>query len=99
VLNYEPYYKLESGLLKSAVEQTALPEGTELKLTLFPGTRDSAIAELSKLKVETIAEERSPFGPVLTVRAPADALVQLAVMTMAEGLQQSYSRTTANDLS
>ncbi|EEF59226.1 S8 family serine peptidase, partial [Pedosphaera parvula] len=100
VLTYEPYYKLETGLLKSAVEQTALPEGTELKLTLFPGTRDAALAELNKLNVETIAEERSPFrSQVLTVRVPKDALPSLATMPMIEGVQRSYSRMAANDLS
>jgi subtilisin-like proprotein convertase family protein len=99
VLVYEPYYKLEPSLLKSAVEQTPLAENPTLKLTLFPGNEEVTKNKLRDLKVEILSEERSPFGQLLTVAAPADALVQIAVNSGVEGIQKSYSRTVANDLS
>src|SRR6266702_1033854 len=70
VLPYEPPYKLPPSLLKLAVKNEPLPDKTPLNLLLFPGTRENTLAELEKLQVVLISEDRSPFGPVVTVVAP-----------------------------
>ena len=67
VLPYEPYYKLNHAQLELAVEQRPLPDNTTLNLLLFPDARDSTLAELSRLRVQVLSEEPSPFGPVLKV--------------------------------
>ena len=65
VLPYEPYYKLDSTLLPSAVEQQ--PQTDALNVTTFPGQRDAALAALTQLGATLIGEDRSPFGPTLIV--------------------------------
>ncbi|MDB6124021.1 MAG: Peptidase and in kexin sedolisin [Pedosphaera sp.] len=99
VLDYEPYYKLEASLLKLAVEQKPLPENSELKVTLFPGTQASAKADLQKLGVIQVNEERSPFGPVVTLRAPPNTLADIARIPVVQLVEASHPRISANDLS
>ena len=67
VLPYEPYFKLKSPLLALAVEQQPLSDNLALNVLLFPDARAAALAELDKLGVKVLGEERSPFGPVLRV--------------------------------
>lgn len=70
VLPYEPYYKLDSSLLKMAVEQTPLPPNTALNVTVFPDAHDETIAALQAMGASVVGEENSPFGPTLHVFAP-----------------------------
>ncbi len=98
VLPFEPYYKLDETLLKLAVEEKSLPSETRLNVVLFPGERANAVDELTRLGVELVAEDRSPFGPVLTIRAPADSLVALANLPAVQGIEMHHSRKAANDL-
>jgi len=98
VLPFEPYYKLDENLLKLAVEQKSLPSETRLNLVLFPGERANAVDELARLGAELIAEDRSPFGPLLTVRAPVDSLVALANLPAVQGIEVHRDRRIANDL-
>ena len=65
VLTYEPYYKLKPPLLALAVEQQPLPDNLALNVLLFPDARAAALAALSRLGMEVLGEERSPFGAVL----------------------------------
>src|ERR1035438_238588 len=69
VLPYEPYFKLKSPLLALAVEQQHLPEDQALNVLLFPEASVAALDQFKNLGVEILGEERSPFGPVLRVRA------------------------------
>jgi subtilisin-like proprotein convertase family protein len=111
VLPYEPYYKLQSPLLGSAVTQTPLPEGCALDVLLFPDARAAASAGLKDLGLQILGEEPSPFGPVLKVRAAADAtgqtaaadsaaiLCALARLPAVQQIALSRHRVMASDLS
>ena len=97
VLAWEPYFKLEPALLALAVEQKPLPSGA-LNVVLFPGERARIQAELDRLGVTVTAEQPSPFGPHLTVRAPLDKLVALAALPAVLDIERHYPRVQANDL-
>ncbi|MDB6067815.1 MAG: Peptidase and in kexin sedolisin [Pedosphaera sp.] len=99
VVAYEPYYKLDSGLLGLAMEQKDLPSGMALNLTLFPDARQETIAALEKLGAPVLSEQRSPFGPVVTVQPDAKTLVALAQLPGVQLLSAWSARTAANDLS
>src|SRR5882672_8267782 len=99
VLPYEPYYKLKGSLLKTAVEQSPLPENAPLNLLLFPDAREAALAELQNMRAHIVEEERSPFGPVIKVRAPADSLAVLAGLVGVQEIELVHVRRPANDLS
>jgi subtilisin-like proprotein convertase family protein len=113
VLAYEPYFKLKPPLLAFAVEQQPLADHLTLNVLLFPDTRAAAIAELNKLGLQVLSEERSPFGPMLKVRirsagilagaapsvAPAAVLPALARLPSVQGVELSRARVFANDLS
>ncbi len=114
VLAYEPYYKLKPWLLKAALEQMPLPEGSTLRLLLFAGARAATLEQLQGLGVEVLGEEPTPFGPLVRVRPPADrragpppaqpgagqALVAaLAQLAGVQEVELGRQRVSANDLS
>jgi hypothetical protein len=78
VLPYEPYYKLKPSLLALAVDQTPLPENTMLNVLVFADAHDSVLGDLQQMGVQVLAEERSPFGPVLKVQPPVNSLAAIA---------------------
>jgi subtilisin-like proprotein convertase family protein len=98
VLPYEPYYKLQPSLLGLAVAQEPLPPGTALNLGLFAADAPATELILEKLGAKIIGRDRSAFGPVLRVLAPADwtALAQLPGVQI---LEPAHQRVAANDLS
>lgn len=98
VLPYEPYYKVQASLLDLAINQKPLPPGTYLTLGLFGTGADATIAQLEKLGVEILGRDRSPFGPIVRVRAPAD-WIALAKLAGVQILEPVYRRKLANDLS
>jgi subtilisin family serine protease/subtilisin-like proprotein convertase family protein len=100
VVPYEPYFKLKPPLLALAVEQQPLPENQVLNLLLFPDARAAALDDLSNLGVQVLAEERSPFGPVLKVQTgSAGILPALAGLASVQEVELSHTRVLANDLS
>jgi len=99
VLPYQPYYKLKSGLLVSAVEGQLLPEGTMLNLLLFSDAHQAVLNQLDQLSIPVIEQQRSPFGPVVKVLPPMDSLVTLAALEGVQLIEQARSRVLANDLS
>src|SRR2546422_1777100 len=99
VLPFEPYYKVKPSLLKLAVGQAPLPQTTALNLLLFADARETTLSDLNKLGVQIIGQDRSPFGPVLKVRPPADGLPALAGLPGVHELEPSGARVRANDLS
>ncbi len=99
VLPFEPYYKLQHGLLSAAVKQELLPDDALLRLTLLPGTRDAGVQAVKTLGVEVLAEENSPFGPQLVVHPPVDALPSLAALADIQGIEPETPRKAAADLS
>src|SRR5262249_30252540 len=96
---YEPYFKLKPGLLSLAVGQLPLPEGSVLNVLLFPDARESTLPELEQLGAEVLAEEPSPFGPVLKVRPRTDSLAALANLPGVQVVEMARARVPANDLS
>jgi autotransporter-associated beta strand protein len=96
VLPYEPYYKLDSSLLPAAVEQQA--QSNALSVTTFPGERDAALTALTQLGAKLIGEDRSPFGPTLVVSVPANSLVAVAQLPLAQEIETYTPRRVMNDL-
>ncbi len=96
VLPYEPYYKLDTTLLPTAVE--AEPQTNALRVTTFPGQRDAAVAALTGLGATVIGEDRSPFGPTLIVQAPSDSLAAVARLPLAQEIEVYSPRHAVNDL-
>lgn len=96
---FEPYYKLSRTVLPLAVEDRNLPPKTRLNIVVFPGQRDAALAALDQLQVQVLGEGRTPFGPVLTVAPPQDALIALAQITAVQRIEVATRRATVNDLS
>ena len=113
VLPYEPYFKLKAPLLALAVEQEPWPDNRTLNVLLFADARAAALDQLRNLGVDVLGEDRSPFGPVLTVRAgsagiyagavsavPAAAILPaLARIGGVQEVELSRARVFANDLS
>lgn len=99
VIPFEPYFKLKSSLLPLAVEQQPMSAGTRLNLLLFTDGRTEALRELGKLGVNVTSEGNSPFGPVVTVLAPADSLPAIARMKDVFMVERSAKIVAANDLS
>ncbi len=98
VLPFEPYYKLEKGLLRAAVEAEALPEDLLLRITLFPGERDAGVQVLSDLGGMILYEEPSPFGPQVVVRPAADSLAAVARLPQVLAVEPDAVRMLASDL-
>jgi subtilisin-like proprotein convertase family protein len=99
VMPYEPYYKLKPSLLRLAMEQRPLPENTGLKLVLFADAKDETVEALKRLEAEIVSEQRSPFGPVVTVRPQPGSLTQLAGLPGVQNVEWYRERVPANDLS
>jgi subtilisin family serine protease/subtilisin-like proprotein convertase family protein len=98
VLPFEPYYKLQTGLLDEAVNQRDLPEGSILNVLLFADAKESTIGDLKKLGAQVLADERSYFGHIVKVLAPEN-WVEVARMPGVQIVEMSHSRVAANDLS
>jgi len=97
VLPYEPYYKLKPDLLRLAVDRAALPLDEPLNVGLFADAREVTVAALKGLGAEIVAEEPSPFGPVVTVRPRTDTLVALAGLPGVQVIEAASERVPAND--
>lgn len=101
VVPYEPYFKLKWPLLALAVKGEILPSDTPLNVALFADARDATREALKQLGAEVLAEERSPFGPVLRVRVrpEPDSLAALARLAGVQVIEPWRPRVLANDLS
>jgi subtilisin-like proprotein convertase family protein len=99
VLPYEPYYKLKPSLLKLAVGQQPLPDGSVLNLLLFADAREGTLAELKNLGAQVLGEDQSPFGPVVNVRPPVQSLPFLAGLPGVQEMEMALARASANDMS
>jgi subtilisin-like proprotein convertase family protein len=110
VLPYEPYFKLKPPLLSMAVGSQPLPENSVVHTLLFDGEHRAVDDELEKLGLEIVAEEQSPFGPVLSLRnagipvgqsspfGPSNILAALASIPGVQQLELAHPRVFANDL-
>lgn len=98
VIPYEPYYKIQAALLGLAVERKFLPANAQLNLGLFAADAAQTIQQIEKLGAQVVARERSPFGPVVRVRPPAD-WTALAALPGVQIVEAWHPRIPANDLS
>jgi subtilisin family serine protease len=99
VLPWEPYYKLDPPLLALAVDQKAIPPATRnVNLLIYPGRTDAARQALAAMDAVILAEERSPFGVLMTVRPQPDSLVALAQLPAVQVMELYQNRRPANDL-
>ncbi|MBX3748095.1 MAG: S8 family serine peptidase [Verrucomicrobiae bacterium] len=95
VLPFEPYFKLEPGLLVRAVQGEAVGEEQWLTVTLLPGETFETLAPLG---AEVLSEFPTPFGPGGVVRAPGVELAALARSPAVQGIEAHRQRRLLNDL-
>ncbi|MEW6305193.1 MAG: putative Ig domain-containing protein [Verrucomicrobiota bacterium] len=98
VIPYEPYYKLEMGLLEMAVEKRPLPVNRMLRLTVFPGEAQSVLAPLEQMDMQILGEDRSPFGPQYIVSPGRGTLAALAALPQIQGIEPYNQRVALTDL-
>ncbi|HUL51054.1 MAG TPA: S8 family serine peptidase, partial [Candidatus Nitrosotalea sp.] len=98
VLKYQPYFKLAESLLPLAVEKQSLPNDQMLNVVVFPGQHDPASAAIKDLGGTIVAEDRSPFGPILVVQPHPDSLPALAALSEVQRIEPASSRVVLNDL-
>lgn len=96
ILPLEPYFKLTPSLLDFALKETPLPEGQRLVLTIPDAAAE--LPELTALGAREVARERGPFGTLITVETPRDALIALAALPSVHRVEPAMSVRLANDL-
>lgn len=94
-LAYEPYYKIDTRLMKHVIDNEPLSEDSWLRVTLFPGTEGQG---LSQTTARIGAKERSPFGDQYLVQPRADMLAAMAQLPEVEAIEPFNPRQPANDL-
>ena len=95
VLPWEPYYKLDLGLLKNVIEGRAV--SPSMNVLVFADARVATLAALEKLGVVVTAESPSPFGVQLALQNVKDAAA-LARVAGVQRVETSSPRQLANDL-
>jgi subtilisin-like proprotein convertase family protein len=98
VMPYEPYYKIQSSLLRAAIGQQPLPDGAVLNLGIFADGSAQTISQIENLGGKVLAQDRSPFGPLLRV-APPQNWTALAALPGVQIVEPFHRRVAANDLS
>jgi len=93
MLANEPHFKLEPGLAQAVLRD--LPVPSELMLTVLDP--DKTLPEVEALGAKTLLRQRGPFGELVTVTAPAGALVALARLPGITLVEEMHRRKTAND--
>lgn len=96
VLPYEPAFKLEPELLKDVLAETS-PTG-EQKLILTVPDPAATLPELLALGAREDFQERGPFGPLVTVTAPASSVAAIARLSGVQMVERWSPRALANDL-
>lgn len=100
VLPWEPVYKLKAELLALAMQGRALPAEASLNVLVYSNQRSAVLAQLQQLNAPVLAEDRNPFGSVLTVQPAADSdWLALARLGGVQILERAHARVNVNDLS
>ncbi len=95
VLPFEPYYKLDLGLLKNVLEGRAA--SPSVNVLVFADARAATLDALGKIGVGVLAESPSPFGTQLVLQNVTDAAA-LARMPGIQRVETATPRQLANDL-
>jgi len=93
---WHPAFKLEPELLTRVMDGRPLDAGDRLMLSL---SDPEALPRLESLGVREVSRQRSPFGTLVTVDVPADALVALAQSPEVHLIEKAYRRELLNDRS
>lgn len=93
---WHPAFKLEPELLTRAIDGRPLEAGDRLMLSL---TDPEAFPRLESLGVREVSRQRSPFGTLVTVDVPPDALVSLARSPEVHLIEKAHRRELLNDRS
>ena len=93
---WHPAFKLEPELLNRVMEGRPLDTGDRLMLSL---SDPEALPRLESLGVREVSRQRSPFGTLVTVDVPSDALVALAQSPEVHLIEKAYRRELLNDRS
>src|SRR4051812_19355921 len=96
VLPHEPYYKLDTRLMKFAVNHETMADDAWLRVTLFPGVSVNGITSLANA---VGPKEKSPFGEQILIQPRAGVLADLAQMAEVQIIEPVNPRVLANDLS
>ena len=96
ILPLEPYFKLTPRLLQFALADEPLPEGQHLVLTIPDAPRE--LPELAALGARELSRERGPFGTLVTVDAPRNALIAVAGLPSVHRVEPVRAVALANDL-
>lgn len=97
VLAYEPYFKLEPGLLPLALAATASVD--PLKLVLTVPEPDATMPQIAALGGREVFRERGVDGTLVTVETPGSALVPLAQVAGVHLIERWLAPVFANDKS
>jgi subtilisin-like proprotein convertase family protein len=93
---WQPSFKLEPELLARVIDGVPLDPGERLMISIV---EDSAMQRLAGQGVREVARQRSPFGTLVTVEAPADSLVALAQSPDIHLIEKANRRELLNDRS
>ena len=98
VVAYEPYFKLESGLLAEVLEPTVEPGKARLNVTVYPGEAAASAAALEALGFSVEGTERSPFGELLAVSGPSQMIAAVAREDSVQSVEVRSDRVPLTDL-
>lgn len=99
ILPYEPYFKIETGLLAGILNPAARPDGDiQLRVVFFADAAGQGAQALSQAGFRFIDEERTPFGPMAVVEGPANRITELAALAPVQLIERQRERVLANDL-
>lgn len=95
VLPYEPYYKLDTRLMKFAVDHETMADDAWLRVTLFPGASANSVQALANA---VGPKEKSPFGEQILIQPQAGTLASIAQLPEVQIIEPVNPRIPANDL-
>ncbi len=98
VVPFQPYFKLERGLLAEVLSPTVPPGEARLWVTLFPGADSDARSRIESLGFKIQGEERSPFGSLVTLGGSSEQIVALARDPVVQSIEVAPQRAVLTDL-